>query len=49
MRMRSDGYYMQYYIPTLPLRGSLSWVASGIPGSRFFQARAVRRTRQYGP
>ena len=35
-------YYVQY------IRGSLSWVASGIY-SRFFQARVVRRMHQYGP
>ena len=39
--MRSDRYYVQY------IRGSISWVASGI--SRFFQARVVRRMHQYGP
>ena len=43
MRMRSDRYYVQY------IRGSLSWVASGID-RRFFQARVVRRMhQQYGP
>ena len=39
--MRSDRYYVQY------IRGSFSWVASGIY-SRFFKARVVRRMHQYG-
>ena len=39
--MRSDRYYVRR------IRGSLSWMASGIV--EVFQARVVRRMHQYGP